>query len=170
MKIDDCFKIAYVAKTHGLQGEVTFVLAPGCPDLVGLPSLFVETKGQLVPYFIKSVSAKGTKAFVKLEDVDSADAAALLRGCSVYLPRTLRPALPRGEFYNDEVVGFEVTDNAHGLLGIVKEIMENGANRHLIVNYLGREIMIPLNGPFIRNTNKSRKKITVELPKGFLEI
>lgn len=170
MKFDDCFKIAYVLKTHGLKGEVTLSLGPECPDLEDLTSIFLEVKGQPVPYFIQSISPKGTKAFIKLEGVNSIDEAAPLKGCSVYIPKAFRPALPRGEFYNDEVIGFEVADQIQGPLGAVKEVQENGANRHLIVLYLGREIMIPLNGPFIKHINKTSRTFTVELPDGFLEI
>ena len=170
MNVEACFKIAYVMKTHGLKGEVTFSLAPDCPDLSELTSLFLELKGQLVPYFIHSASAKGIKAYVKLEDVDTAEAAAQLTGASVYIPKEHRPALARGKFYGDEVKGFEVTDVVQGPLGYVKEVLETGANRHLIVLYLGKEIMIPLNGPFIKSLNKTKKKFMVELPDGFLDI
>ncbi len=157
-------------KTHGLKGEVTLSLSPDCPDLSGLTSVFLELRSQLVPYFIHSASTKGIKAYVKLEDVDSAEAAAELTGSSVYIPKEHRPVLSRGEFYGDEVTGFEVNDVFHGPLGYVKEVLETGANRHLIVIYLGREIMIPLNGPFIKSLNKAKKKFVVELPDGFLEI
>lgn len=170
MKVEACFKIAYVMKTHGLKGEVTFSLSPDCPDLSGLTSVFLELRNQLVPYFIHSASTKGIKAYVKLEDINSAEAAAELTGSSVYIPKEHRPALSRSEFYGDEVTGFEVNDVFHGPLGYVKEVLETGANRHLIVIYLGREIMIPLNGPFIKSLNKAKRKFAVELPDGFLEI
>ena len=170
MKVEACFKIAYVMKTHGLKGEVTFSLSPDCPDLTSLESVFLEVRNQLVPYFLHSVSGKGVKAYVKLEDVDSAEAAGELTGASVYIPKQHRPPLARGEFYGDEVTGFEVADVVHGPLGYVKEVLELGATRHLIVIYLGREIMIPLNGPFIKSLNKTKQKFTVELPNGFLEI
>lgn len=85
-------------------------------------------------------------------------------------PKKLRPSLPKGEFYNDEVIGFEVSDEALGLLGKVTEIQESGVARHLVVDHSGKEIMIPLNGPFIKSLNKSKKRIAVDLPEGFLDL
>ena len=164
------FKIGYVAKSHGLKGEVTIVLGPECPDLEGVNSILVEVGHQLVPHFIEFISIKGVKAYLKLEDVSSPEGAMALKGCSLFLPKSDRPKLPRGDFYSDEVVGFEVTDSEKGLLGSVKEVFESGPNRFLILLYLGKEVMIPVNGPFITGLNKSKKKITVELPEGFLEI
>lgn len=170
MKIEACHKIGYVVKTHGLKGELTLALGPECPELSLLQTVFIEVKSQLVPYSIQSSSVKGVKAYVKFEDLNTVESAGLLTGASVYIPKNSRPTLPRGEFYKDEVVGFEVADVTQGPLGFVKEVLETGANRHLIVNYLGREIMIPLNGPFITNVSKAKKKLMVDLPEGFLEI
>lgn len=170
MEISKCFKIGYVAKTHGLKGEVTIVLGQECPDLTSVKSVWLDRSGQLVPYFIDTVSLKADKAFVKLEDVNSAEAAHALKGSSLFLPMSERPKLARGEFYNDEVIGFEVVDESTGLLGPVKEVFEQGPNRHLIIYKHSKEIMIPVNGPFIKGINKTKKRISVELPHGFLDI
>jgi 16S rRNA processing protein RimM len=170
MKIEDCFKIGYVAKTHGLKGEVTLAMSSECPDLSKLKSVFIEVNQNLVPFFFETVSEKGDKAFIKFEDVNTIDQANELKGCSLYLQKNERPKLTRGEFYNDEVIGFEVTDKEAGSLGLVSEIYENGPNRFLMIDFQGKEIMIPLNGPFVKSVNKSKKKIGVELPEGFLDI
>src|SRR6478736_1171111 len=141
MKTEECFKIGYVSKTHGLKGEVTIVLSPECPELDLVKSLFVEIKQSLVPFFLEEVSEKGDKAFIKFEDVNSIEKANELKGCSLYLPKSERAKLGRGEFYNDEVVGFEVSDKEAGFLGLVTEIFENGPNRFLMVDWNGKEVM-----------------------------
>lgn len=170
MNIDACFKIAYVMKTHGLKGEVTLALLPDCPDFENVGAFFLDVNGHLVPHFIQAVSVKGTKAYVKWEGIDTPEGATALRGASVYLPKKLRPSLPKGEFYSDEVIGFEVADANLGPLGHVKEIQETGLTRHLVVDHSGKEVMIPLNGPFIKALHKSTKRISVELPDGFLDL
>jgi 16S rRNA processing protein RimM len=169
VKIDDCFKVGYVAKTHGLAGEVTVNTLPECPDLSAIENVFLEKGGNLVPYFIKSISIKGEKAFVKFEDVDNIDQASELKGYSLYLTKSERPKLARGEFYNDEVVGFEVVEDEIAL-GNVTDIMEAGPNRFLVLDHNGKEVLIPINGPFIKSINKSKKRVTVELPDGFLDL
>jgi 16S rRNA processing protein RimM len=170
MNLNDNFKIGYIAKTHGLKGEVTIVMSPECPDLEEIKTIFIEINQSLVPFFTESISIKGDKAFIKFEDVNTIEQASALKGCSMYLPKNERVKLSRGEFYNDEVIGFEVTDKEAGLLGSVREIFETGPNRFLMIDQEGKEIMIPLNGPFIKSVNKSKKKIAVELPEGFLDI
>jgi 16S rRNA processing protein RimM len=63
-----------------------------------------------------------------------------------------------------------VVDTGSGSLGRVVEVISAGPNRLLSVDHDGKEVLIPLNSPFIEGVNKSRKKITVALPDGFLEI
>jgi 16S rRNA processing protein RimM len=158
-------------KPHGLKGEVTVMLENDAPgDLSSFDSIFLEQNNRLVPYFIEAVSGHGKKAFLKFEDIDSAEAAKMLSKQSVYIPKSRRPKLDRGEFYDDEVNQFEVVDTELGLLGKVDGVVAAGPNRLLSLQYHGKEVLIPTNGPFIKNLNKAKKRIEVELPEGFLDI
>lgn len=158
-------------KPHGLKGQVTIALDPEAPeDMSAVETIFVELKERLLPYFIESVSIKGSKAFLKLEEVDSQEAAQQISKAAIFLPKTSRPRSGRAEFYDDEVIGFEVDDTEMGALGKITEVVQAGPNKLLSVSYQEREVLIPLNSPFIEGVNKSRKKITVTLPNGFLDI
>ncbi len=158
-------------RPHGLKGEVTISLDAEAPvDWENLKLIFIEKKAQLIPSFIESISVRSDKAFVKLEDVSTSEQASLLKGSSLYLPKESRPKLERGEFYNEDVIGFEVMDETRGPLGFVEDVEQAGPNRFLILSYIQKEIMIPVNGPFIKSINKSKKKISVSLPDGFLDI
>jgi 16S rRNA processing protein RimM len=113
---------------------------------------------------------RGDKAFVTFDDITTPEQAQSISKCAIYLPKSLRPKSARGEFYDDEVIGFEVVDSEVGSLGNVTGITEAGPNKLIAVNYEGKEVLIPINSPFITGINKSKKRITVELPEGFLEI
>jgi len=139
-------------------------------DLSTLESAFIEQNSRLVPYFIQHISDQGKKAFVKFEDVDSAEDAGKISKHALYIEKSLRPKSGKGEFYNDEVVGFEVHDEELGQLGDVQEVMQAGPNRLLVVLHQGREVLIPVHGPFITSVNKTKKRISVTLPEGFLDI
>lgn len=169
MNKDLCFKIGYVAKIHGLKGEVTIILTEAV-DLGSVKVIFLEIRNSLVPYFIQQFSDRQDKVFVKFDDVNTVEQATLIKGASLYLEKAARPKLKRGEFYDDEVVGFSVTDLTTGELGNVQEVVFSGSNRLIQLIYQGKEVLIPINGPFITSVNKSKKKIEVQLPEGFLEI
>lgn len=171
MKIDTCYKIGYIMKPHGLKGEVTIALEEDAPeDFSSVRTVFVEMKQRLLPYFIEDISLRGNKAFLKLEDVNTPEQAQGISKSAIYLPKSARPKSRRGEFYVDEVIGFDVVDTALGPIGKITEVILAGPNKLLSANHEGKAILIPLNSPFIESVNKGRKKITVSLPDGFLEI
>jgi 16S rRNA processing protein RimM len=171
MLISDCYKIGYILKPHGLKGEVTISLTPEGPDeFASLETIFVEQNNRLVPFFIESSSQNGDKVFVKFEDVDSQESADKISKSSLYLPKASRPKSGRGEFYDDEIIGFQVEDKEFGELGEVISIEVAGPNKLLAIEYKEKEVLIPVNSPFILSINKSKKKIMVDLPEGFLEI
>lgn len=171
MEIDSCFKIGFVLRTHGLKGEVTIALDADAPsDFSSIPTVFLETTNGLAPYFISSISFQGRKAFVKFEDVDSVEDASRLTRLPIYLPKAARPKSGPGNFYNDELIDFQVTDESAGPLGSIKEVMQAGGNRLLVIDNNGKELLIPVNGPFIIGINKRKKAVTVDLPEGFLDM
>ena len=174
MEINACFNIGYVVKTHGLKGEVTIAINGfSVEDLASIREvhpLFIEIDKRLVPYFIQSISASGAKAIVKFDDVNSIEDASKLAKRSLYLPKDVRPKTQRGEFYDDEIIRFKVTDEELGPLGSIVEVVQAGPNRLLVLDHDGKEVLIPVNSPFIRRINKSKKLITVSLPEGFLDI
>lgn len=171
MDISAYYRIGLISKPHGLKGEVTILLDPDLPnDFSALETVFVLVAEDLVPYFISSSSIKGNKAYVKFEGVDTLAKAEYVSKCLLYLPKTARPKTGNGEFYSDEIIGFEAEDEEEGLLGPVSEVIQSGLQRLLSVNHNGKAVLIPVDGPFIRSINRTKKKIIVRLPQGFLEL
>ena len=164
----DCFNAGFILRPHGLKGEVTVSLEPDFPE--DIDAVFLEDNGGLVPYFIQSFSAKGNKAYLKFDDIDSVEAAEAISKKPFFLPRTIRPKAAAGEFYDDEVPGFTVVEKELGTLGTVQEVVQAGPNKLIMVLYGEKEVLIPVEGPFITKVNRSRKQIEVTLPEGFLDI
>src|SRR6187402_575856 len=90
MNKQDCYSIGFISKTHGLKGEITAVFIEPV-ELEEIRSVFIDVKGNLVPYFIESFSDRGDKAFIKFEDIDTPEQAASLKGTTIYLEKTVRP-------------------------------------------------------------------------------
>ncbi len=54
MNKEACFQLGYVAKIHGIHGEVSIVLDVDNPEYYqNLESVFVEFNSRLVPFFIE---------------------------------------------------------------------------------------------------------------------
>lgn len=171
MNKEDSYSIGFIMRPHGLKGELTISLSFDAPERwATIKSVFVDKNGSLVPYFIEWVNIQKNRAILKFEEVSSYDQAALLKGYSLYLPIKQRPKLKKGEFYDDEIIDFQIVDESLGLLGVVKNVERSGISRFLIVNYHEKELLIPVQYPILKSVNKSKKEISVNLPDGFLDI
>jgi 16S rRNA processing protein RimM len=170
MTTNSCYRIGFIMKPHGLKGEVTVALDAEAPDDLAGVTVFVEMRERLLPFFIETISVRDRKAFLKLEEVNTREDAEKLSRSSLFLPKSSRPKPARGEFHDDEVIGFEVMDTARGHLGKIQEIVQAGPNKLLSIDCDGKEVLVPLNSPFIGRVNKSRRQVTVTLPEGFLDI
>ena len=107
MKVDNCYQLGEVTKTHGLKGEMIIHLDTDDPDKYNeLESMFLLMAGKLVPFFIESSYVQGTSTRVKIEDIDDVESATRLIGLPVYLPLTLLE--PTDGYYYHELIGFDV--------------------------------------------------------------
>lgn len=158
-------------KPHGLKGEVTISpTSDATINWLDLKTIYGDQNGSLLPFFIEKASIHADKVLVKFEDLATSEQASELKNISLYLPKNSRPLLEEGEFYDDEIIDYQVVDETSGILGQVIDIERAGVNRFLILNYQQKEIMIPVQYPLLQRVDKSKREITVNLPDGFLDI
>ncbi len=169
MKKDKVYKIGHISRTHGLKGEVTITLLPGTlPETV--ETCWLDAGDALESHLVVSFSARPDLAFMKLQGTDTLEEARALRGRTVYLEKTGRPKAPRGTFHDDEVTEFTVSDKTLGTIGKVANVSRQGGRGFLMVKAGRREIIIPLDGPFITAIKKTTRMVEVDLPDGFLDL
>ncbi len=172
MDKESCYLLGYVVKTHGLKGEISVFLDVDYPqDYDELDSVFVETKGQLIPYIVTKINIqqKG-KAIVKLETIDNIDVAQTLVGSSLYLPEDVLDDLEDGGFYYHQIMGYTIVDKTLGKLGQVRTIYTPNAQDLIAMDYEGNEILIPIVDEIVDKANHESREIYVNLPEGLLEI
>jgi len=171
MNIDECFELGYVIKPHGLNGAVDIFLDTDFPgDYKNLESVFVHIGQKLVPFFIQTIRINEKKALVQLEGIESIEQAEELKGSKLFLPETMLPELEDKDFYFHDLLGFEVTDVHHGILGIVERFYDYPGQTLLAINHKGKEVLIPVNDDIILNLDKKKKAIEVDLPDGLLDV
>ena len=171
MKAESCFELGYLTKPHGLSGEMQAILDSETPEYYeNMESVFVELNKRLVPFFIESISISGKKAIIKFEDIKSPDEAAEFAGKKLYLPLDLLPALEEDQFYYHEIINYNVIDNKQGPLGKGESVVENPGHDLIIMQYLDREVIIPLIDDIVYKVDHDNSTILVDLPNGLLEL
>jgi 16S rRNA processing protein RimM len=169
---DNCYLLGYIVRTHGTSGNVVVFLDVDYPDdYADLDSVYVEIRGELVPYFIANFNLqKQSNAIVSFEDVDTIEKAQALVGSSLYLSLDELDELGEEEFYYHEIKGYTVVDETKGELGIVREVYSLNGQDLVSMDYLGNEVLIPTAADIVLRADKENRKLIVNLPEGLLEV
>lgn len=171
MTKDNCFELGKITKTHGVRGEVILWLDVDFPeDYEDLESVFLDVKGELVPFFMETFRLSGNRAIVQFEDIDTFEKAEGLINLQAYLPLEELPELDDDQFYYHEIIGFQVIDKNKGELGTVYTVHAMQAQDLLVMDYQGKEVLIPVIPEIVLNAEKDKKILNVNLPEGLLEV
>ena len=171
MNKDNCFELGKITKTHGLKGEVVLWLDVDFPeDYEDLESILLEERGELVPYFMNSYRLSGNRAIVKFEDIDTFEKAELMINLQAFLPLEDLPELDNNQFYYHEIIDYKVIDKNLGELGTVQTVHSMQAQDLLVMDYKGKEVLIPVISEIVLNADKEAKVLNVNLPDGLLEV
>lgn len=172
MNRDNCFQIGYIAKVHGLHGEVTILLDVDYPEeYEDLKHIFVDRNSRLVPYFLEHFVPQPNGRFLaKFEGFEDIEAASPLVGSALYLPLKDLPQLGEDQYYYHDLIGFEVIDENRGALGTINEIYDLLTQYLIGLDHQGKEVLIPIQDGVIQKVDKAEKKVFCRLPEGLLEI
>jgi 16S rRNA processing protein RimM len=102
-------------------------------------------------------SRKQGKSWICDCGVLASEEAEALVGSQIWIHRSMRPKLPEGEFYLDEVLGLRVVTESGEELGEIEEVLESPA--HNI--YVTGAAMIPAHSEFIVKTDWDARVLTV---------
>ncbi|MCF0042732.1 ribosome maturation factor RimM [Dyadobacter fanqingshengii] len=172
MTQDNCYLLGYIVRTHGTTGNVVIFLDVDYPEeYEELDAIYVEIKGELVPYFIENFNLqKQANAIVKFEDINTIEKAQALVGSSLYLSLDELEELSNEEFYYHEIKGFTVVDQTAGELGTVREVYSLNGQDLIAMDYQGVEVLIPTAADIVLKADKENKQLMVNLPEGLLEV
>src|SRR6218665_2018181 len=139
------FKIGKFAACHGLDGTLVLVHSLGKKTtLKDLETVFLQQgKDNFMPYFIASCSAKNdTEVYVRLEDIDTKEAARKLTPKEVWLTaedfeKYAAQSAPIS------LLGFDLVDEKNNL-GEIIEVIEQPHQLLCAILYKGNEALIPV--------------------------
>lgn len=136
--------MARIGAPFGVRGWVKVHSYAEPPEsLLEFPVWQLGREAQWREYTVAEAQApSGTTLTVRFEGFGDRDQAATLRGLDVAVERQALAPLPEDEYYWADLVGLKVINAEGQLLGVVKTLMETGANDVLVVEG-DRERLIP---------------------------
>jgi len=115
---------------HGLRGEMRVYPQTDAPERIEtLQRVGVQMgDGPVRPTRITAVRATGRRIVMKLDGVNTIDAAEALRGAKILTSSDWIQPLEEWEFYHAQLIGLEVVTTTGEALGRITQIFETGAN------------------------------------------
>lgn len=169
---NDCEKIGFFRKTHGVHGEVVLEFEPTFEYSVEeAERFFVELEGLLVPFFIADNGFRfrsGNAAIVKFDGVETEAYAKRLIGQSAWLYKT--EIVDEADEFSALPEGFLLFDSNHGEIGPIERVDDFAGNIVLTVNYHDEELLVPYSEAFLVERNDALKTLTLTLPEGLINV
>lgn len=158
-------KVAKIINTRGLKGECKLYLYTddAAHRFENGRVLYLDEK---TPVTVKGYSENKGLGYVKLEGVDTIEAAEKLKGKSLYLPMSDLPETEDGEYYYHELMDCHVFNEAGEDTGVVSDILETGANLVLRVSQGKESYLLPFVEAFVKDVFPEEKKITIQEMEG----
>jgi 16S rRNA processing protein RimM len=168
--LDDLLLVGQITVPHGVRGQLKFHAITSRPEhLEQIKTIFVGD--ELVEYrLVRAAVHKGSQMIMTLEGVDTREGAEAMRGLEVYIPQTEAAPLDKDEYYLHDLPGLNVQTVDGTPLGVVKEIIETGANEVLVITRPeGGEALIPMIREVVKQLDVAGGLIVVEPIPGLLE-
>ncbi len=153
-----------IVAPYGLKGWVRVEPYSAVPDgLSAYPSWWVGRGGDWREMKVaQSVLQHGDSLVARFEGCVERDAALVLKGSEVAVPREALPQNADNEFYWADVVGLQVVNVKDEVLGAVAELFENGAHPVMRVVAGERERLLPFVEQVVRQVDMAQGRILVE--------
>jgi 16S rRNA processing protein RimM len=159
-----------IVGVHGLRGEVKIesYTEPRSRIFDYSPWLLEMAPGVTKEIEKAHGRAQGKGIVASFPGVDGRDAASELVGARIFVPREALPEL-QDEFYQEDLAGLEVVNQAGVSLGKVSHLFDTGANLVLVARQQdGREHLIPyVPDMYVKAVDLDAGRITVDWEEDF---
>lgn len=166
----DTLRVGYVLRAHGVKGMLKVQpLTDDVSRFKRLKELYIE-KGALVKRALLDVQSDKDFLHVKLEGVDTRDAAEALRGAYLAVARADAIELPQGRHFICDLLGCAVEAPDGTRYGILREILQHGAaDVYVVKREGGKGLMFPALNRVLLEIDAQQKRITVD-PEALAEV
>lgn len=157
--------VGEVLKPQGIRGEIKVKPFTDSPeDFRKYKRIFLNG----TEYKILSVRTDGSAVYLGLRGIADRNAAELLRGQEVVIPREEAPEPPEGRYYIADLLGSQIVTESGKPLGVLTNIRTAATDVYTLMQG-EKEILFPAVNDLIVHIDTDNRKITVS-EKRFYEV
>lgn len=169
--MEDFFQIGVISSTHGIKGEVkVFPTTDEVNRFKKLKEVYMDTgKERLI---LHPESVKFFKQFVilKFKEFNDINEIEQYRNKSLLVDREHAVKLKKDEYFIADLMGLKVMTDEGELLGILKDVLQTGANDVYIVETSeGKEVLLPAIKECVLKVDVEAGEVLVHIMPGLLD-
>lgn len=148
------YKCGHIMTTHGLKGALKVKNLSDFDRFYKKSKLYILYKDEYLEVIVKQVSQQDDHLLVTFENLEDINLVEKYRNTDIYVSELDRKnELEDNEYYYSDLVGKNVINQNNIDRGKVKEIREYPVCHYLVIDYNGKDILIPFQERFIKEVN-----------------
>lgn len=162
-------RVGIIANSHGLKGEVKVI--PTTEDVqrfYDLEKVYIEKNNAKTEVHIESVKMLNKFIVLKFKEFNNIDDILRFKSADLMINREDAIELEDGEYFVGDLIGCEIYDDEK-VYGKIKDVIFTGANDVYVVDYDGKDLLIPVTYECVLDIDICNKKIKVNMIKGLLD-
>ncbi len=169
--MEDMLRIGVVTKPHGIRGEVK--VYPTTDDVKRFDKtdeVILVAKGENLTLHVEHAKYFKNMVILKFREFDNINEVEQFRQCDIMVTRENALPLKEGQFYFCDVIGAKVLDEDGLEIGIVKDVIETGANNVFSIETGGgREVLFPIIPECIKKVDTKEGVVIAHVMKGLMD-
>lgn len=143
--MEDFFQVGIITSTHGLRGEVkVFPTTDDVKRFKRLQAVILDTGKERLDLEIETVKFFKQFVILKFKGIDNINEVEKYRRASLLVTRKNAVKLEKDEYFVADLTGLEVRDEDGGRIGVLKDVLETGANDVYEIDLDdGRSLLLP---------------------------
>jgi len=165
------FQVGVISSTHGVRGEVkVFPTTDDVKRFKKLKEVILDTGKEDIILTIEGVKFFKQFAILKFKDYNNINDIEKYKGKSLYVERANAVRLQKDEYFIADLMGCKVVDEDEKPLGVLKDVLETGANDvYIVTSPEGKELLFPAIKECVLKVDVENEFIQVRVMPGLLD-
>lgn len=168
--MEERLQVGVISSTHGVRGEVKVFPTTDDPKRYKkLKNVYLDTGREFLPLEIQGVKFFKQFVIVKFKGIDNINDIEMYKGKSLFVDRKDAVPLKQDEYFIADMVGLDVYTEDGEKFGVLKDVMETGANDVYIIDSINHgEVLVPAIKQCILGVDIEENRMDIHLMDGLI--
>jgi 16S rRNA processing protein RimM len=168
--MEQYLNIGQIINTHGIKGQVkVYPLTDDVKRFKELKNVYIEKNNAITEHKVESTIISNGFAILKIDGINDLTSAEAYKNCYLKINRDDAVKLPKGSYFISDIIGLEVKTVEDDTLGVIKDVFQTGSNDVYVVDYKGKELLIPAIKDVVKSIDIQKGTVTVKLLEGMID-